>query len=160
MNVATRISEQDGCVVVSVDGELDLGTAEQLQETLTTAIAEAAGPIVLAFNAGHNGKTVESSSPSELMAGALHAAKLLFGDDITPVDVMTSSWTRDPYALGSYSFHAPGSGPDDRRRLQEPISDRLYFAGEAVGVDNPATVHGALLSGRHAAEELMRRLHG
>jgi len=47
MNVATRVSEQDGCVVVSVDGELDLGTAEQLQETLTTAIAEAAGPIVL-----------------------------------------------------------------------------------------------------------------
>ncbi|WP_232070855.1 FAD-dependent oxidoreductase [Mycobacterium lacus] len=79
-------------------------------------------------------------------------------DDITPVEVATSSWTIDPFALGSYSFHAPGPGLEDRRRLQEPISDRLYLAGEAVGVDNLATAHGALLSGRHAAAELMRRL--
>jgi monoamine oxidase len=112
----------------------------------------------LVFNAGTHGRAVESSTPKELMAGALPAARLLFGDDIEPVEVMTSSWTLDRYALGSYSFHAPGSGLDDRRRLQEPISDRLYLAGEAVGVDNPATVHGALLSGRHAADELMRRL--
>jgi monoamine oxidase len=121
-------------------------------------LPSAAGPIVLAFNAGTHGRAVESSTPKELMAGALPAARLLFGDDIEPVEVMTSSWTLDRYALGSYSFHAPGSGLDDRRRLQEPISDRLYLAGEAVGVDNPATVHGALLSGRHAADELMRRL--
>lgn len=122
-------------------------------------LPSAAGPIVLAFNAGTHGRAVESTAPKELMAGALPAARLLFGADIEPVEVMTSKWTVDPYALGSYSFHAPGSGLDDRRRLQEPISDRLYLAGEAVGVDNPATVHGALLSGRHAAEELMRRLH-
>ena len=122
-------------------------------------LPSAAGPIVLAFNAGHHGRAVESSSPKELMDGALTAARPLFGADIEPVDVMTSRWTLDPYALGSYSYHAPGSGLDDRRRLQEPISDRLYLAGEAVGVDNPATVHGALLSGRHAADELMRRLH-
>ncbi|KAA1248476.1 FAD-dependent oxidoreductase [Mycobacterium simiae] len=118
----------------------------------------AAGPIVLAFNAGHRGRKVESSSPDELMADALPIARQLFGSAATLLDVKSSSWTLDPYALGSYSFHAPGSGLDDRRRLQEPISDRLYLAGEAVGVDNPGTVHGALLSGRHAAAELMRRL--
>jgi polyamine oxidase len=37
-------------------------------------------------------------------------------------------------------------------------SDRVYLAGEAVGVDNPATAHGALISGWHAATELMQRL--
>ncbi|KZS81806.1 flavin monoamine oxidase family protein [Mycobacterium persicum] len=118
----------------------------------------AAGPIVLAFNAGHRGRHVESSAPGELMASALPIARQLFGTDVALVDVKSSTWTVDPYALGSYSFHAPGSGLDDRRRLQEPIGDRLYLAGEAVGEDNPATVHGALLSGRHAAAELMRRL--
>lgn len=118
----------------------------------------AAGPIVLAFNAGHRGRYAESSAPEELIAGALPIARQLFGDDAAIVDVKSSSWTADPYARGSYSFHAPGSGLDDRRRLQEPIGDRLYLAGEAVGEDNPATVHGALLSGRHAAAELMRRL--
>jgi monoamine oxidase len=117
----------------------------------------AAGPIVLAFNAGHRGRYAESAPPGDLIAGATPIARELFGTEI--VEVRTSNWTVDPYALGSYSYHAPGSGLDDRRRLQEPISDRLYLAGEAVGVDNPATVHGALLSGRHAAAELMRRVH-
>ena len=117
----------------------------------------AAGPIVLAFNAGERGRAVESSSPRDLMATALPIARRLFGD-ISPLEVKTSNWSADPYARGAYSFHAPGSGLDDRRRLQEPISDRLYLAGEAVGVNNPASVHGAVSSGRYAADQLMRRL--
>ncbi len=118
----------------------------------------AAGPIVLAFNAGDRGRSVESSSPKDLIASALPIARQLFGDNASPVEVRTSSWTMDPYARGAYSFHAPGSGLDDRRQLQDPIGDRLYLAGEAVGVNNPATVHGAVLSGQYAAAELMRRL--
>ena len=118
----------------------------------------AVGPIAMAFNAGDRGRAVESSSPQELIATALPIARRLFGDDISPVEVKTSNWSADPYARGAYSFHAPGSGLDDRRRLQEPVGDRLYLAGEAVGADNPATVHGAVSSGRYAAEELMHRL--
>lgn len=119
-----------------------------------------AGPIVLAFNAGDRGRRVESSSPKDLMAGALPIARQLFGADISPVDVATSTWSTDTYARGAYSFHAPGSGLDDRRQLREPIGDRLYLAGEAVGVDNPATVTGAVLSGRYAASQLLHRLSG
>src|SRR6202041_187758 len=74
------------------------------------------------------------------------------------VEVRTSTWSTDPYARGAYSFHALGSGPDNRLRLQEPVSDRLYLAGEAVGVNNPSTVTGALASGRNAADQLMHRL--
>ncbi len=118
----------------------------------------AAGPIVLAFNAGDRGRSVESSSPNDLIASALPIARQLFGDSTSPVEVRTSSWTTDRYARGAYSFHSPGSGLDDRRQLQEPIGDRLYLAGEAIGVNNPATVHGAVLSGQYAAAELMRRL--
>jgi monoamine oxidase len=123
-------------------------------------LPSAAGPIVLAFNAGERGRSVESSSPNDLMTSALPIARQLFGDDISPVALRTSNWTIDPYARGAYSFHAPGSGLDDRRRLQEPIDDRLYLAGEAVGVNNPATVTGAVVSGRYAAGQLMHRLSG
>jgi monoamine oxidase len=118
-----------------------------------------AGPVVLAFNAGERGRSVESSDPKDLMASALPIARQLFGD-VSPVEVRTSNWTTDPYARGTYSFHAPGSGLDDRRRLQEPIGDRLYLAGEAVGVNNPATVTGAVVSGRYAAGQSMHRLSG
>lgn len=117
----------------------------------------AAGPIVLAFNAGGRGRAVESSTPQDLIATAQPVARRLFGGAV-PVEVKTSNWNADPYARGAYSFHAPGSGLDDRRRLQEPIGDRLYLAGEAVGVNNPATVHGAMASGRRAADQLMHRL--
>jgi monoamine oxidase len=123
-------------------------------------LSSGAGPIVVAFNAGDRGRSVESSSAADVTARALPIAHQLFGDDISPVDVRTTSWTTDPYARGSYSFHAPGSGLDDRRRLQEPISDRLYLAGEAVGVNNPSTVIGAVLSGRNAANQLMHRVKG
>ncbi len=119
-----------------------------------------AGPIVLAFNAGERGRWAESAAPGDLIAGALPIARQLFGGDISPSQVRTSNWTVDPYAFGSYSFHAPGSGLADRRRLQEPIGDRLYLAGEAVGVNNPSTVTGAVVSGRYAAGQLMHRLSG
>lgn len=118
----------------------------------------AAGPIAVAFNAGDFARSVESS-PNDLMAGALPVARQLFGNDVSVAEIRTSTWSSDPYARGSYSFHAPGSGLDDRLRLQEPISDNLYLAGEAVGVNNPSTVTGALLSGRNAADQLMRQLN-
>lgn len=116
------------------------------------------GPVAVAFNAGDFARSVESSPATDLITGALPVARQLFGKDVAPAEVRTTTWSTDPYARGSYSFHAPGSGPDDRLKLQEPISDRLYLAGEAVGVDNPATVTGALASGRHAADLLMERL--
>jgi monoamine oxidase len=118
----------------------------------------AAGPIALVFNAGDFGRSVESMPPTDVIAGAMPAARQLFGSDIAAVEVRTSAWSTDPYARGTYSFHALDSGPDDRLRLQEPITDRLYLAGEAVGVDNPSTVTGALASGRKAADQLMNRL--
>ncbi|WP_326498526.1 flavin monoamine oxidase family protein [Mycobacterium sp. Aquia_216] len=122
-------------------------------------LSSAAGPIVVAFNAGDRGRGVETSSVADVTARALPIARQLFGG-ITPVEVRTSSWSTDPYAWGSYSFHAPGSGLEDRRRLQEPIGDRLYLAGEAVDVKNPSTVIGAVLSGRNVADQLIQRLKG
>ncbi|OBJ59988.1 monoamine oxidase [Mycobacterium sp. 1423905.2] len=133
-----------------------LGNSQEWAQWFSLPVG--AGPIMLAFNAGRFGRTVEAMSAVELITGALPTARQLFGETNAPVGVLNSNWTVDPYALGSYSFHAPGSGLDDRLRLQEPIGDRLYFAGEAVGVDNPATVHGALRSGQHAASELLRRI--
>jgi monoamine oxidase len=136
-----------------------LGTAPGVWSQWFT-LPSGAGPIVLAFNAGDRGRSAEASSPGDLMAGALPVARQLFGDDISAVQVRTSNWTVDPYARGAYSFHAPGSGLEDRRRLAEPIGDRLYLAGEAAGVNNPATVTGAVVSGRYAAGQLMHRLSG
>ncbi len=68
-----------------------------------------------------------------------------------PDGFLVTRWRADPFARGSYSYLAVGSSPDDRRALAEPVGGRVFFAGEATSVDNPATAHGALLSGREAA---------
>jgi polyamine oxidase len=73
-----------------------------------------------------------------------------------PVAVRTR-WVDDPYAHGSYSFLPPGATSDHRLDLAAPVDHRLFFAGEATEVQFPATVHGALLSGRRAAAEVIEQ---
>lgn len=73
----------------------------------------------------------------------------------SPTGYLRSNWSRDPFSLCSYSALAPSPlGTGARTLLAEPVADRLIFAGEATSSSSPAYVHGALLSGRRAAEEL------
>jgi polyamine oxidase len=71
-----------------------------------------------------------------------------------PNDAIVTRWRHDPFARGSYSHLAIGASPADRATLGRP-SQRRYFAGEAVHPEFPATVHGALLSGREAARQVV-----
>jgi monoamine oxidase len=54
----------------------------------------------------------------------------------------------------SYSY-IPVGGAGLRAKLAQPVDEVLYFAGEATNVIRPATVHGALESGVHAARAAM-----
>ena len=73
-----------------------------------------------------------------------------------PVAFLRTSWSNDPFALGSYSFLAPSLlGTSVRQQLAAPAG-RLYFAGEATSQEAPATQAGALLSGRRAAAEIIK----
>lgn len=70
-----------------------------------------------------------------------------------PAGVLVTRWLTDEWSRGSYTFLPPGASPSDREVLAEPLG-RLVLAGEATSVDHPATVHGALLSGRRAAAQV------
>jgi monoamine oxidase len=63
-------------------------------------------------------------------------------------------WPADAYAKMSYSY-IPAGGAGLRALLAEPLDEVLYFAGEATNPVRPATVHGALESGLHAARAIM-----
>jgi len=68
-----------------------------------------------------------------------------------PTGVLITRWSKDPWALGSYSYLAKGSTSADRVALREPIANKLFFAGEATHGTYPATVHGAFMSGNRTA---------
>ena len=72
-----------------------------------------------------------------------------------PRAAKVTRWARDPYARGSYSFLAVGSGPQDQRALGEPATGRILFAGEATDVEHFATVHGAYRSGLREAHRIL-----
>ena len=74
-----------------------------------------------------------------------------------PNETLVTDWTRDPWALGSYSYVPIGTTVDDMRRLAEPVSDRLVLAGEATVAEHHATVHAAFGSGLRAAGHALGR---
>jgi monoamine oxidase len=68
----------------------------------------------------------------------------------------THDWLADPYAGGAYSY-VPAGALDAPERMNQPVEDTLYFAGEHTDVTGHwGTVHAALQSGTLAAERLLR----
>jgi monoamine oxidase len=112
-------------------------------------------PILLGFNAGRYGRQIEKLSDREIVAAAMKTLRSLYGAKIPdPEAWLITRWAGDPLAGGSYSYLPPGATEGDRAALAQPVGGRLFFAGEATSVEYPATVHGALLSGRRAAKEI------
>lgn len=68
-----------------------------------------------------------------------------------------SRWGTDPNSLGCYSYDLVGKSEDVYERLRAPLGN-LFFAGEAVSVENQGSVHGAYSAGVMAAENCQMHL--
>jgi monoamine oxidase len=113
-------------------------------------------PVLLCFFAADFGRTLESWDDTRVIAHTMTLLRTIYGAGIPEPDgYLLTRWGQDPYSYGSYSFNAVDSTSDDRVALAEPVADRLFFAGEATHEDYPATVHGALLSGQDAAQQVI-----
>jgi monoamine oxidase len=114
-------------------------------------------PVLLGYNAGSFGRALEARTDDEIVASMLAALRSMYGPALpAPTMHLISRWAQDPFAGGSYSFLRPGGTPEDYSLLARPVASKLYFAGEHTSRDYPATVHGAMLSGHRAAEELLQ----
>lgn len=115
-------------------------------------------PVLAALTAGSFAKSLESLSDEELQTKVMDVLRRLYGTNIPePVQMLRTSWSQDPFSLGSYSYIPVGATMEDRETLAAPVGKRLFFAGEATSTQYPATVHGALLSGLQAAKDIKRR---
>ncbi|GJE18097.1 flavin monoamine oxidase family protein [Methylobacterium marchantiae] len=61
-----------------------------------------------------------------------------------------SEWRHDPWSLGSWAVVPPGHAPA-RQRLQTPIGNKIWFAGEALSRLQWGTAGGAYEEGTMAA---------
>jgi monoamine oxidase len=123
------------------------------------SLARATGaPVLVGFHAGTQAREVEALDDAATLSAAHAALRAMFGSRFpAPLAAQITRWSQDPFARGSYSFHATGSTPDDRRALAgTDWNGRLAFAGEAASADHPGTVHGAVLSGRDAARAVLQ----
>ena len=117
-----------------------------------TFIGWAAGPVAAALD-GLDEDAVLTRALDSLSALLSVTRGVL---DANVAATFVTHWQRDPYARGAYSWVLEGGAraPGD---LAQPIADTLFFAGEAANTHgHNATVHGALESGRDAAEAVLR----
>ena len=136
-----------------------LGPRETLWADWTSYLRATGRPLLAGFNAARMADEVEAWDDRATTASAMEALRAMFGSSVPdPLGSQISRWRHDPFALGSYSFVSVGTRTKDRKALFGTDWDgRLSFAGEATSQDYPATVHGALLTGRAAGSRLLRR---
>jgi len=68
--------------------------------------------------------------------------------------IITTAWGSDPFSKGSYSYALP-SNKCYRNELGKSIENTVFFAGEATVASTFGTAHGAYLSGKKTAKEII-----
>lgn len=108
--------------------------------------------MAIALIGGRRARAMEKAGERAAADAVLTALKSAMGDGIGRrlVKSAMTSWASDPLTLGAYAMARPGAAAS-RRRLGQPLDDRLFFAGESTHPTMPATLHGAYLSGMEAA---------
>ena len=71
------------------------------------------------------------------------------------VGYLRTNWSKDPFAMGAYSFVSNGTSRRDYADLERPVGETLFFSGEATFHRFNSTVHAAYLSGRHVAKAVL-----
>ena len=130
--------------------------------TWSSLVDVVGAPVLLGFTSGAQGAYLDlEASDEEILTEAMTSIRRVFGPDAPdPCAYRVTRWISDPWARGSYSFSEPQTTAAHRLRYAEPVSTRLYLAGEAASPGHYGTVHAALLAGQLAALRLLRGLAG
>ncbi|XP_058090448.1 polyamine oxidase 5-like isoform X2 [Magnolia sinica] len=112
-------------------------------------------PVLVYMAAGRFAYDIEKLSDEAAANFAMLQLKKMLPDSKEPIQYLVSRWGTDPDSLGSYSYDLVGKPIDLYEKLRTPV-DNLFFAGEAVSMDHPASVHGAYSTGVAAAEDCRR----
>jgi len=109
-------------------------------------------PVLVALIAGSAAYESEQESDDILYEKIMTILQKIFGDQVKkPNKYYRTSWYKDEFSQGSYSYIKVGSkGGIDYDLIGKRV-DKIFFAGEATCKEHPATVLGALISGLRTA---------
>ncbi|POX55891.1 hypothetical protein C3489_08550 [Streptomyces sp. Ru71] len=131
------------------------GTARRGSPTTVEPHGSAVSPITRSRNYGFTfagggwGREIARKTDAEVFSSVLGSSARSTATP-SPVAHGITRWGFDPLALGSHSYVAVGSSHDDHDAMAGPVDGVPHFAGEATWGREPATVHGALHSGRQS----------
>jgi monoamine oxidase len=117
-------------------------------------------PIITGWAAAHYAETLSGMSEGRIVDKAIDSLAAVLGRSKASlqselVAAYFHDWDSDPFSLGAYSYVKVG-GEGCQKTLGAPIENTLFFAGEATDISgNNGTVHGAIASGKRAAQEIL-----
>jgi monoamine oxidase len=132
-------------------------TSQQTQHRLA---AEPVAPILTGWAASRRGERLNGRSGHFIRDRALDSLAAIFEYPRPRLEELLNGWyvhhwQSDPFARGSYSYVGV-DGEGAQEELAEPISDTLFFAGEATNTQgHHGEVHGAIETGERAARQIM-----
>lgn len=135
--------------------ELGFVFSEEIFPTWWTQLPHPA-PFLTGWINGPQATSFMQTSSEKMLQYALYSLAGIFGLPLIFLEQQLvashiTDWGADPFALGAYSYDMLPS-KEARQLLQQPISNTLFFAGEALYEGaHPGTVEAALLNGKEAA---------
>jgi monoamine oxidase len=136
---------------------------ERSQSRQTAAIfGNMAGSTICVIDVGGNfGRDLSAKGEAAMIDFAITWLGGLYGTDIKGAVKRrhATRWNNEPWVLGATSAAAPGAQAA-RKTLTEPLSNRIFLAGEATHETLWGTVNGAWESGERAGNAVVKLLGG
>ncbi|HYO91360.1 MAG TPA: NAD(P)/FAD-dependent oxidoreductase [Pyrinomonadaceae bacterium] len=124
-------------------------------------LAPLRAPLLTGWVGGRRAEKLYQKNEGEVLNEALGSLSKIFRVERDHLEDLLEeyyfhNWSEDPFSRGAYSYVAVG-GLEAQEILAQPMRETLYFAGEATEhTGKNGTVHGAMISGRRAAREILR----
>jgi monoamine oxidase len=118
-------------------------------------------PFLTGWAPFHHAQRLSGQTESFVVEQSLRSLHRVLGITVQELETLFEhiyfhDWQNDPFSRGAYSYGKVGGGGAEEV-LAEPIENTLFFAGEATDTGgHNGTVHGAIASGKRAAEEITK----